>query len=137
MIMESIDYDKLLEEVLFSFSRSSGKGGQHVNKVETKAELYFNIPNSLVLSQSAKDILLNVLKSKIDNEGTLRIVSASQRSQLANRKKAQELFIKTISNALKPKKKRLATKPSKQAKLSRLESKKKQGEKKKLRKVEF
>ena len=68
--MQPIDYEHLLKEATVHFSRSSGKGGQNVNKVETKVELIFNIQHSKILDDATKAILTEVLKNKIDHEGT-------------------------------------------------------------------
>lgn len=132
--MTHLNYDQLLNEVTYSFSRSGGAGGQHVNKTETKVELYFSIPNSQVLDEYTKQKLLEALGPKLDNEGVLRITASKERSQLANRKSVQEKFVELISASLKPKKKRKKTKPSKAAKEARLEGKKKTSLKKESRK---
>ena len=129
-----IDYDALLKEAKVHFSRSGGKGGQNVNKVETKVELFFNIPESLVLDDTAKNTLMGILHNRIDNEGILRVTASTERQQLANRKKAEQKLIKLIAQTLAPKKKRKATKPSLAAKKARLFSKRKHGLKKKERK---
>jgi ribosome-associated protein len=135
--MIQIDYTALLEEVTVSFSRSGGKGGQNVNKVETKVELSFNIPASSLLDESTKHVLLKKLAHRLDAEGNIRVAASTERYQHANRKKAEEKFIKLIQSALKPEKKRVATKPSKAAKEARVEAKRKQSSKKQLRKKDF
>lgn len=132
--MAHLNYDDLLKEVRYSFSRSSGSGGQHVNTTESRVELYFSIPNSQVLDQDTKQKLLETLSSKLDTEGVLRITSSTERSQIANRKIAQEKFIELIKKSLQPVKKRKKTKPSKAAKEIRLEFKKKKSQKKESRK---
>jgi len=121
-------------EILFSASRSSGPGGQNVNKVSTKVELRFNIPNSNLLSDSEKEILLVKLKNKINNEGDLILVSQEERSQLKNKEKALEKFYELIEKALTPPKKRKPTKPTQASKKKRLEEKKLVSEKKSQRK---
>jgi len=135
--MAHLPYDQLLAETTLSFSRSGGAGGQHVNKTETKVELYFSIPNSQLLDEATKQKLIGTLGSKIDSEGVLRITSSSARSQAANRKIAQGKFIALIKESLKPKKKRMPTKPSQASKEARLESKKKKSIKKETRKRVF
>ncbi len=132
-----IDYEQLLKEATIHFSRSSGKGGQNVNKVETRVELIFNIPASNILEESVKATLMTVLKSKIDHEGNLRITASSERLQHSNRKIAEEKFIHLIRTALKPKKKRIKTVPSVASKIARLESKRKVSIKKKERKISY
>ncbi len=121
-------------ELIFRSSRSSGPGGQHVNKVNTKIELRFDIPHSALLSDEEKDILLDKLKTKITNEGVLIIVSQSSRSQIKNKHKATKQLYNLIEKALAPVKVRKPTKPSQAAKAKRLEEKHKLSEKKSLRK---
>ncbi|HDP55632.1 MAG TPA: aminoacyl-tRNA hydrolase [Bacteroidetes bacterium] len=121
-------------EFTFSASRSGGAGGQNVNKVNTKVELRFSIVNSQILSDEEKTLLMIKLASKLTTDGELIIVSQVERSQLANKEHSVEKFYKTIANALKPKKKRLPTKPTKASKEKRLTQKKSLSVKKELRK---
>ena len=137
MALDFIDYEQLLKEATVHFSRSSGKGGQNVNKVETAVELIFNIPHSSLLTDAAKKTLLAVLKSRIDTEGNIHIKATTERLQLSNRKKAEEKFIALIKKGLTPKKKRVKTAPTRAQKMKRLESKKRQSTKKKARTVDF
>lgn len=127
-----LDYDELLKEAQVSFSRSGGKGGQNVNKVETKVELYFTIPESKVLTEHSKAVLLATLP--VDKAGTFKISSSSERYQYANRKKAEQRLISAIRSALQPKRARISTVPSAPSKIARLYTKRKQGTKKKERK---
>lgn len=135
--MKNLNYKALLDEAVIQFSRSSGKGGQNVNKVETKADLVFNIPTSQILDEETKAQLLVKLKSRVDTEGNLRVSASSERYQAANRKKAEQKFIKLIQDALKPKTKRIPTAPSGAAKIARLHAKKIHSRKKKLRSKGF
>lgn len=135
--MENRDFRELLAEVSFKASRSSGKGGQNVNKVSTRIELLFPVADSLYLSDEEKSKLLNRLKTKISDEGILRVVASEDRSQLANKKIAIEKFLKLIANGLKERIKRIGTKPTKASKRKRIETKKKTSEKKKLRTKKF
>jgi ribosome-associated protein len=125
----------LTRELIFTASRSSGPGGQNVNKVSTKVELRFDIPHSILLSEEEKEILLNILKKKINSEGVLIIVSQSERSQLKNKEKTVDKFYTLLKKSLTPVKKRKRTIPGAAAKEKRLEEKKMQAEKKARRKL--
>ncbi|HJY62647.1 MAG TPA: alternative ribosome rescue aminoacyl-tRNA hydrolase ArfB, partial [Ignavibacteria bacterium] len=119
--MNDIDIIKLLKESKFNFSRSGGKGGQNVNKVETKVELVFNIPESLTISGETKMTLLRKLKNKVDKEGNIRLYAQTERSQLGNRKKVIDKFTSLIKNALKREPIRIKTKEPVSSKLERLD----------------
>ncbi|MDD5362750.1 MAG: alternative ribosome rescue aminoacyl-tRNA hydrolase ArfB [Ignavibacteria bacterium] len=116
--------DNLLKEAQFKAVRSGGKGGQNVNKVSTKVELYFNIPESEFLSDEQKTTILSKLKNNIDGEGVLRLSSQTERSQIMNKNIAKEKFIALIVSALKKPKKRLKTNPTSASKTTRLNVKK-------------
>lgn len=124
-------------EFEFITSRSSGKGGQHVNKTNTKVELRFNVDASEILSQEEKEIIKTKLKGRINNEGILQIVSQETRSQLKNKNKCIAKFYELLEDAFKVKKKRKKTKPSKASIKKRLDEKKKHSEKKENRKKDF
>ncbi|HAN19849.1 MAG: peptide chain release factor 1 [Bacteroidetes bacterium GWC2_33_15] len=128
--------EQLIKELAFKASRSSGSGGQNVNKVSTKVELRFNIDKSLELNKDEKDRIKLKLKNRISNEEILIITSDSERTQLGNKKKVIELFFELIEKAIKKPKKRLKTKPSKISVEKRLNEKKIQSEKKKNRSLE-
>lgn len=125
--------DRLLSEVSFKATTSGGKGGQNVNKVATRIELYFDIEGSSELSREEKDRILSKLSGKISDDGTLRITSSEARTQYQNKQQAQEKFIIAISKALKQPKKRKPTKPTELSKEARIREKKLQSEKKRLR----
>jgi ribosome-associated protein len=123
MLEPAINIPDLSSEFQFLTSRSSGPGGQNVNKVNSKVELRFDIPNSALLSDDQKNILLTKLATKITSEGILSIVSQRDRSQLANKEDAMEKFYFLISKALKPVKHRRNTRPTKSSIEKRLSSK--------------
>lgn len=122
-------------EFEFKSSRSGGKGGQNVNKVETKIELNFDVLNSLVLNDDEKNRILLKLENKIDKNGILQIVAQTERSQLMNKIKARKRFYELIENALKKEKLRKKTKPSVSSKEKRIEAKKIISGKKVMRKL--
>jgi len=122
-------------ELTFSASRSSGPGGQHVNKVSTKMELRFHVMQSMLLTPEEKEIILEKLAKRINQNGELVLVSQTERSQLKNKEKVTLKFYTLLRNALTPKKKRKPTKPSPEAKEKRLEEKRLQGEKKVRRRM--
>ena len=132
-----INPTSLHSSLSFKAVRSSGKGGQHVNKVSTAVELYFDVKGNAALNEEQKKLILEKLKNRISDEGILMVVSQTERSQLANKKKAIERFDALIIQALKKKAKRIPTKISEKQKQKRLESKKLHSEKKKQRKVKF
>ena len=124
-------------ELTYKTSRSSGKGGQNVNKVSSKVELDFNVLNSCILTVEQKQIIFKNLSHRITKTGILQMVSQSERSQLSNKEIAKKKIYSLIAAALRPKKKRQATKPSKSSKEKRLKSKKKESQKKKFRRKDF
>ena len=126
--------NELVKECTFNTSRSGGKGGQNVNKVETKVELLFDVMQSFHLNDEQKKIISQKLKTRINSEGILKITCHTSRTQLQNKKKAIEKFEALIAKALLPVKKRIAVKVSKAEKEKRLAEKKLLSEKKQLRK---
>ncbi len=121
-------------EIWYKTSRSSGKGGQNVNKVSTKVELNFDVVNSKLLTTKQRQTIFEKLINKINKAGILKITAESSRSQLENKHIALQKFNILISTCFKEKKKRMATKASKGSKEKRIESKKIIGERKALRK---
>lgn len=134
MELTQLQTDKILHELEFRTSRSSGPGGQHVNKTNSKVELRFSIANSLVLTPEQKEILLKKWQHQLTTEGELILTNQSSRSQLSNKEMVIQNFFKLITKALKPKIKRIATKPTGSSVLKRLEDKKMQSQKKSSRK---
>lgn len=119
-----------LSEFQFQTSRSSGPGGQNVNKVESKVQLNFDINTSQHLSDAEKTLLFDKLKNRITEEGILQITSQEKRSQLQNKEIAIKKFKDLLRKAFERKKIRKATKPGKGAIEKRLKSKKINAEKK-------
>ena len=125
----------LLSECRYQFARSGGKGGQNVNKLNTKAELYFNVAKSFLLDDDQKNLLHRRLQNKLNKEGELIIVSQKFRTQQENKKDTQEKFLSAIHNALQQIKKRVATKATTGSKEKRMSSKKILSDKKQLRRT--
>lgn len=128
-----MEINLLHNELVFKAVRSGGKGGQNVNKVSTKVELYFDIPRSMALSDVEKTLLLTKLLNKVDRNGVLKISSQTERSQFLNKEIAVRKFNELIASAFIKRKIRLKTKPSSISKEERLTSKKINSEKKSLR----
>ncbi len=122
------------DELIYSASRSSGAGGQNVNKVNTKVELRFKVDESQLLTPEEKELISTKLSSQISNEGFLIIVSQTERSQIKNKENATEKFYELLAKSLTKRKKRKPTSPTKVSKEKRLEGKRKQSTKKELRK---
>lgn len=133
-----MDTSRLQPELQYQFARSGGAGGQHVNKVSTKAELRFNVRQSQVLTDGERAILEEKLAPKLTTEGELVLTHQTERTQLANKEKVTKKFYRLIEKAFEKPKPRKATKPSKSAIAERISSKKHKGEvKEKRRKVDF
>ncbi len=120
-------------EIYFKTSRSSGSGGQNVNKVSTKVELNFDVSKSKLLTEEQKQIFFSKLNSRINSKGILKVISQETRSQFENKEIALKKFRELIAFAFHKPKKRVKTKASKSSKEKRLSSKKKHSEQKKNR----
>jgi ribosome-associated protein len=123
MLEVTINIPDLSAEFQFLTSRSSGPGGQNVNKVNSKVELRFDIQNSLLLSDDQKLILIQKLAAKISTDGILSVISQRHRSQLSNKEDAVSKFYMILTKALKPVKRRKRTSPSKSSVEKRLSGK--------------
>ena len=124
-------------ELSYKTSRSSGSGGQNVNKVETSVTVIWKVEDSTVFTESEKERILLKLKNKINAEGILQTTVSESRTQLQNKKIATEKIQELVNKSLIVPKKRIATKPSRAKVEMRLESKKKLSEKKENRKFRF
>jgi ribosome-associated protein len=111
------------DEFVFQATRSSGPGGQNVNKVSSKVELRFNYMNSAWLDEEEKALIASKLANKINNLGEIVLTAQTDRSQLKNKEKVVEKFFFLLEKALTPQKKRYKTKPTKGSVEKRLESK--------------
>lgn len=112
------------DEIIYKTARSAGKGGQHVNKVETKVTVLLNISGSAHLNEEQKLLIQQKLRAKMNASGYLYVSSQSERSQLANKEIAVKKLYQLIEQALKKKKWRVATKPTKASKEKRIINKK-------------
>lgn len=118
------------DEISFKTARSGGKGGQHVNKVETMVEGYWFVDGSLLFSDEEKKRLREKLSAKINAEGYLQVRSQSERTQLGNKSEVIKKMNALVTKALVIPKKRKATKPTEASVSKRLETKKTISEKK-------
>lgn len=130
LTMNSLKERDLARELSFQTSRSGGAGGQHVNKVETKVELRFDVDRSLLLTEEEKALVRQKLASRINQEGYLLVVCQDSRSQLQNKALCVERFYELLGQAFRKPKKRKATKPTKASVKRRLASKQMQAQKK-------
>jgi len=122
-------------ELTIRTSRSGGPGGQHVNKVETKVEILFDIGNSPSLSHAQRGMLLDRLGARVDSSRVLRVTVQRSRSQHQNKELALERLTELLRSAFRPIPHRVPTKPTKSSREKRVESKRRMGEKKRMRKI--
>ncbi|MFW5974716.1 MAG: alternative ribosome rescue aminoacyl-tRNA hydrolase ArfB [Bacteroidota bacterium] len=123
----------LEHEFDYQTSGSSGPGGQHVNKTQSRVELRWNFAASERLTEDEKAQISQRLSTRINKQGELLITSQESRSQHVNKERTREKCFDLIEQALKPRKKRKKTRPTKSSKEKRLKKKKARGEKKRWR----
>jgi len=128
--------DRILDEVEFLTSRSSGPGGQHANKTETRVTLQWSPLESALFNDKEKRLIHDRLKSRFTDDGVLQISSQDTRSQAKNRKLAEHKFIAMIAESLVRPKKRVPSRRSRASIEKRLKNKKVRGELKKQRRWE-
>jgi len=128
-----MELQSVLSELKFKTSRSSGAGGQHVNKVESKVMLLWDFENSNNINANEKNSIRRKLKNRIQSNGFLYFEVSESRSQLTNKKIAIDRFQQLIQVALVPDKARVKTKIPRSVVLERLDRKSKKSEKKKSR----
>ncbi|HEY3403022.1 MAG TPA: alternative ribosome rescue aminoacyl-tRNA hydrolase ArfB [Ohtaekwangia sp.] len=129
----TISINDLTSELKFTTSRSSGPGGQNVNKVNTKVTVAFNVHQSQLLTEEEKETINQKLASRLTKEGVLLLSSQDKRSQLENKEAVVAKLEKLLTQAFTKQKKRKTTKPSKSSVQNRIKEKKQHAEKKKWR----
>ena len=120
-------------ELRFRFSRSSGPGGQHVNRSETRVELLFDVARSPSLTEEQQARITHRLAGYVDGDGIMHVVSSATRSQLDNRADATARFQALLAAALRPRKRRTPTRPSAAARERRLAEKRTRSAHKQMR----
>lgn len=125
------------QEIFYRTSRSGGKGGQNVNKVETAVEAWWQVTASRHFTEEEKALIADKLQNRINKEGCLLVRSSATRSQLENKEIARQLLLDLVQQSLVVPKKRKASRPSRTAVEKRLEAKKREAFKKQQRRKDW
>ncbi len=128
------DYLQIEKEIVYTTSRSGGKGGQHVNKVETKVMALLDVNNTAGLTEVEKETVMEKLKDRINKAGVLQVQSQAKRSQIQNKLMANRKIIALIQRALLKRKRRRPTVPTKKSKEKILQQKRMKSKIKEMRK---
>ncbi|WP_458628514.1 alternative ribosome rescue aminoacyl-tRNA hydrolase ArfB [Winogradskyella sp. PC D3.3] len=129
-----MDVTLLKSEITYKYVRSSGSGGQHVNKVSSKAELYFDLSSSTVFNDEEKQKLSEFLNNRLTKDGVLILACDESRSQFRNKALVTQRFLELIQEGLKEEKKRISTRVPRSVKRKRLKAKRINADKKANRK---
>ena len=131
--MQADRIENIIRELSFQTSRSGGKGGQHVNKTETKVHLFFDVLNSGVLTPDEKEMILNRAGNQLSQASVMQMSCDTSRSQAANKNEVIQRFIDWLEDILQPEKARKKTKVPRDEKRKRLDEKKIHSGRKRLR----
>lgn len=132
-----MNIDQIHREVTYKAVTSSGAGGQHVNKVATKVQLYFDVLNSLAFAKAEHSRIKEKLQNRLTNEGVLILADQSSRSQSSNKQRVFKSLIAVLKQAARPAKVRKKRSIPKSVKRKRLNEKKKHSEKKQNRNYRY
>lgn len=135
--IQTMNPAQIKSEFKYKTSRSSGPGGQHVNKTETQVELLFHVYESNGLDEAEKVLIAQKLENRMDSFGVLHVVGNTTRSQLRNKREVTQRVLELLTLALEKPKPRKKAKPSKAAIQKRLDSKAKLSDQKKNRGWKF